>query len=535
MLHRRRIVSAAAVLAVTGLGLIATQGAWAAGAGPHPGGHVPPVRAVVSRPSSSSGEARRTTTAATAGVPVAGAAVRSGLWIADTNGAVAAEGAAPHLRVVTGRLAQPVIDIVATPSGRGYWLLGADGSVTRHGSAGRYGSTRGRALAQPVVAMASTPRGLGYWLVGRDGSVYAFGHAGSYGSAATMRVTSPVVGIVAAPDGRGYWLVTRAGRVIGFGSARSHGSAVGRDRAAPMVAMAATPSGKGYWLLGRDGRVWGRGAATVYGSGTRTGSPAVSLVRTTDGRGYSLLFADGAVEAFGDARTIATTPVPSTGDSLVGQVVTIDPGHNGGNGADPSYINHLVPSGPGMAKACDTTGAETDAGYTEALFNFDVAGRLARALRAQGATVLLTRHSDVGVGPCVDQRAAIGNQGRSDAAVSIHADGGPAGGRGFAVLEPALFPGYNNAVVPPSDRLGTIVRNRFQQLIEPSTYDGVGGLQVRNDLGGLNLSTVPKVLIECANLRNATDAALVTSPSWRQQAAGRLASALTSFLTTTGP
>ena len=42
-----------------------------------------------------------------------------------------------------------------------------------------------------------------------------------------------------------------------------------------------------------------------------------------------------------------------------------------------------------------------------------------------------------------------------------------------------------------------------------STYDGADGLQPRNDLAGLNLTTVPKVLIETGNMRNATDAALL--------------------------
>ena len=42
-----------------------------------------------------------------------------------------------------------------------------------------------------------------------------------------------------------------------------------------------------------------------------------------------------------------------------------------------------------------------------------------------------------------------------------------------------------------------------------STYDGVDGLESRNDLAGLNLTTVPKVLIECGNMRDATDAALL--------------------------
>ena len=40
---------------------------------------------------------------------------------------------------------------------------------------------------------------------------------------------------------------------------------------------------------------------------------------------------------------------------------------------------------------------------------------------------MLTRSTDTGVGPCVDERAAIGTLAGSDAAISIHGDGGPAG------------------------------------------------------------------------------------------------------------
>ncbi len=52
----------------------------------------------------------------------------------------------------------------------------------------------------------------------------------------------------------------------------------------------------------------------------------------------------------------------------------------------------------------------------------------------------------------------------------------------------------------------------------------------RGDLGGLDLSTVPKVLIECANMRNAHDAAAVQSPAWRQSAAQGIASGIEAFL-----
>ena len=63
-----------------------------------------------------------------------------------------------------------------------------------------------------------------------------------------------------------------------------------------------------------------------------------------------------------------------------------------------------------------------------------------------------------------------------------------------------------------------------------STYDGVDGLQPRDDLAGLNLTTVPKVLIECGNMRNATDASLLTSTSFQKRAAKAIAGAITSFV-----
>ncbi len=63
-----------------------------------------------------------------------------------------------------------------------------------------------------------------------------------------------------------------------------------------------------------------------------------------------------------------------------------------------------------------------------------------------------------------------------------------------------------------------------------SNYDGVDGLQPRNDLAGLNLTTVPKVLIECGNMRNATDAALLVTASFQQAAAAAMAQAITTYL-----
>ncbi|MFX5817268.1 N-acetylmuramoyl-L-alanine amidase, partial [Acinetobacter baumannii] len=83
---------------------------------------------------------------------------------------------------------------------------------------------------------------------------------------------------------------------------------------------------------------------------------------------------------------------------------------------------------------CNTTGTATASGYEEAAFNWDLAIRLRRILEAAGANVVMTRHDNAGVGPCVNQRAAIGNHAHADAVIAIHEDGGPAWGRGFQVI-----------------------------------------------------------------------------------------------------
>ena len=106
-------------------------------------------------------------------------------------------------------------------------------------------------------------------------------------------------------------------------------------------------------------------------------------------------------------RTIATAghrppPPPCPGLPLAGMVVGIDPGHNGDNWDHTSYINQLVWNGR-EEETCDTTGTQEANGYTEAQFAFNVAQNLATILRAQGATVVLTRTTNTGYGPCITQ------------------------------------------------------------------------------------------------------------------------------------
>jgi hypothetical protein len=73
--------------------------------------------------------------------------------------------------------------MAATSTGRGYWLVAADGGIFCFGDAAYLGSTGNLRLNQPVVGMASLPSTQGYWLVAADGGIFAF-DAGFFGSPA---------------------------------------------------------------------------------------------------------------------------------------------------------------------------------------------------------------------------------------------------------------------------------------------------------------------------------------------------------------
>jgi N-acetylmuramoyl-L-alanine amidase len=238
-----------------------------------------------------------------------------------------------------------------------------------------------------------------------------------------------------------------------------------------------------------------------------------------------------AVPTSAEPTSAEPTPRASAAKPLAGKVIVLDPGHNGANAAHPEVINRKVDIITGR-KACNTTGTATDSGYPEHAFNWDVAVRLAKVLKREGAKVVLTRENDAGVGPCIDQRAAIATKAKADAVLSIHADGAKATGHGFHVILPGLVAGHNDAIIAPSRRLGLAVRDAFRAGtgLPYSNYIGRRAIDVRTDLGGLNLATRPSVLLESGNMRNPGDAAKLTSPAFRQKAADSLAAGLTAFL-----
>ncbi|MGA5272494.1 N-acetylmuramoyl-L-alanine amidase [Streptomyces cellulosae] len=307
-----------------------------------------------------------------------------------------------------------------------------------------------------------------------------------------------------------------------------------RSRRGPLtVALAALVCGG---LLG-----WGVYAATgsTDDKGAEAGGSPSAAPRTPSPAASSPTGGSASPSAEDEESSPAprTPPAsaPAAAGPLKGKVVVIDPGHNPTNVKHTAEINRQVDVGT-HRKECDTTGTSTNDGYAEAEFALDVAHRMRAILRKQGATVKLTQDRDRPFGPCVDERARIGNAAKADAVVSIHADGSGAGNRGFHVILPGPVnagEADTRAVVEPSRELGERIAGNFVRVTgtAPSNYIGGGtGLVTRKDLGGLNLSTVPKVFIECGNMRDSKDAALLTSGAWRQKAAQGISEGIVSFL-----
>ncbi|MDT5197458.1 MAG: N-acetylmuramoyl-L-alanine amidase [Mycobacterium sp.] len=221
----------------------------------------------------------------------------------------------------------------------------------------------------------------------------------------------------------------------------------------------------------------------------------------------------------------AATAAPA---SIAGRIVFLDPGHNGANDAS---ISRQVPTGRGGTKDCQASGTSANDGYPEHTFTWETVLRIRQELTQLGVRTAMSRGNDDALGPCVDERAAMANALHPDAIVSIHADGGPATGRGFHVNYSS--PPLNDAQAGPAVQFAQTMRDQLQGSgIAPANYIGQGGLNPRSDLTGLNLAQYPSILVELGNMKNPADAALIESPEGRQKYADAVVRGIAGFLAT---
>jgi sugar lactone lactonase YvrE len=237
-----------------------------------------------------------------------------GYWLVGSDGGIFTFGSAQFYGSTGSlRLQRPVVGITPTADKHGYWLVATDGGVFSFGDAGFYGSIPGlglnpagsglpHSLNAPIVGIVPTADGGGYFMVASDGGVFAFGDARFEGSCPGIGgCAGPVVAVVPDATGNGYWVITQTGGVYTFGDAPYLGGPGAGG--APVTSAVRTWDGRGYWILRADGTVSAFGDAVGRGgpSGSVGGlNPATAIFTDSDSGGYWVSDAVGAVFTFGD-------------------------------------------------------------------------------------------------------------------------------------------------------------------------------------------------------------------------------------------
>jgi len=217
------------------------------------------------------------------------------------------------------------VAITPTLTGNGYWLVASDGGIFSFGDSMYYGSLPAlgfhpvgsglpQSLNAPIVGMVPTFTGHGYFMVASDGGVFAFGDAKFEGSCPGIGgCAGTAVAVMPDHTGNGYWLVTATGAVYAFGDAAYYGAPT--PSSVPVVAAVATRDGNGYWLLFANGVVDNFGAPLGY---VNTFNPATTIFPTADDQGYWVASARGDIFSYGDSPFLGSMAASGLNGEIIG-------------------------------------------------------------------------------------------------------------------------------------------------------------------------------------------------------------------------
>ncbi|MFC6748761.1 N-acetylmuramoyl-L-alanine amidase family protein [Deinococcus aquaticus] len=195
--------------------------------------------------------------------------------------------------------------------------------------------------------------------------------------------------------------------------------------------------------------------------------------------------------------TIRTPPTPNPAQPLQGRTITLDPGHGG-----------------------TQNGGAGSLGTPEKDLVLPITLRAAELLRAQGATIHLTRTTDTTVG--LYDRGQLAHDTGSDLLISVHANALPDGRDPRGIRGPEIYYTHPQAQ-PLAAALLAALRTSLPDL-GPGT-----GLKPGADLALTRPTSQPSVLIETGYLTDPGNLRLLNSPAGQERLAQAIAAGVLAY------
>ncbi len=198
--------------------------------------------------------------------------------------------------------------------------------------------------------------------------------------------------------------------------------------------------------------------------------------------------------------------VPTSGGTLRGLTIVIDAGHGGHDSGAPGSA--LLGSSTGLRGI--SPGVTRSA---EKIYNLDIAQRLRANLEARGATVLMTRDSDVFIP--LQGRVDFANARHADIFFSIHIDS-------FLRSSSGTTTHFWTAQSQP------LAREVQNELARATGLKSRGVMQSRFFV--IRKTWMPSVLTESCFITNPGEEAKLMNPNWRQRVANGMAQGIVNYV-----
>lgn len=208
--------------------------------------------------------------------------------------------------------------------------------------------------------------------------------------------------------------------------------------------------------------------------------------------------------------------------------VVIDPGHQRHGNSEPE------PIGPGASetKARVTSGTEgVSSGLAEYELNLIVALQLRDELNARGYRVVMTRE-DHDVDLSNAQRAAMADSAGADVCIHLHANGSDRSTtRGIMTVCMSSSNPYHPELYESSRALS----ERVLAGVAARTSNPNYVVWERDNMSGINWSTVPATILEMGYMSNPEEDLLLADPEYQQKIVQGIADGLDAYFAAAAP